>query len=331
MTKKVLDLNGFTLSGKAAFTDLFRELKGYYVPDTEFEFCLFRIQDGLMDLKHALVDDWSPVRSDSAIRRFKKLNSILSSKTPKYTLLWASSPSGYNYNQLVHPEFYDITEKYINSFVTSSYKSMWPFALHDVHSIECFWRRVGSRLGFKNCDYFDRYVTAKDGFMEKTQSYVEELISYNLEDEQHTCIIHNGLEPFRAHDVNLFCKNGKSIVIHRDPRDVYIAGLGVGFSASANVNTFIAQYKMMREVYLSRGHHEHVLEIGFEDLVLDYENTLQCVFNFLGENSDIHLNKKSYFDPSKSRKGVGMWKSHSNPLAINTISEKLPQFCRNMD
>ena len=38
-----------------------------------FEFALFRIQGGILDLETALWSDWSPVRSDAAIRRFRRL------------------------------------------------------------------------------------------------------------------------------------------------------------------------------------------------------------------------------------------------------------------
>ena len=327
MHTKVLDLNGFTLSGKAAFTDLIREFDGFCVPDKEFEFCLFRMKDGLLDLKYALVDDWSPVRSDSAIRRFSKLNRIFSSNIPKISLLWAASPSGYNYDKLVHPDFFNITKKYIDSLVNSSYQSLWPFAFHDIDSLSCLYRRGLLRLGFKKYSFFERYVASGDQFLEKTRDYVDQLLSYNLQEDQHTTVMHNGFEPFRAHDVKTFCHDGKSIVITRDPRDVYIAGLAVEFSASADVDRFIYQYNMQRKVFEERPECQHVMSVGFEDLVLNYEATVNRILTFLEQDEKVHSRKKFYFDPAASIRGVGMWKKHEHQDNINKIYKELPEYC----
>ena len=52
--------------------DLIREFEGYYVSNYRYEFPLIRIQDGIMDLKKALIDDWSPIRTDLAVKRFQQ-------------------------------------------------------------------------------------------------------------------------------------------------------------------------------------------------------------------------------------------------------------------
>lgn len=83
---KFLDLSGYMFSGKAVAIDLIREFKGYDVPYYREEFPLIRIQDGIMDLEKALIDDWSPIRSDAAIKRFIKLITKLSNKKRKISL-----------------------------------------------------------------------------------------------------------------------------------------------------------------------------------------------------------------------------------------------------
>ena len=75
--KLFLDLSGYVLTGKSALTQVIREFEGFSVPDVEFEFGLFRMKDGLFDLEHSLVNDWSPLRSDAAIRRFIRLVKIV--------------------------------------------------------------------------------------------------------------------------------------------------------------------------------------------------------------------------------------------------------------
>lgn len=69
----IIDVSGFSFTGKSAFYELFSnspELNSFGV---EVEIDLLRVQGGLIDLHHALCINWSPIRSSEAIRRFSKL------------------------------------------------------------------------------------------------------------------------------------------------------------------------------------------------------------------------------------------------------------------
>jgi len=67
------DLSGFMASGKQAYSELIKEFDGYLVLEGERKFKLIRIQGGIRDLENALVHDWSPIRADSAIRKFRSV------------------------------------------------------------------------------------------------------------------------------------------------------------------------------------------------------------------------------------------------------------------
>ena len=54
---KFPDLSGYMFSVKSSVIDLIREFKGYYVPNYRYEFPLIRIQNGIMDLEKALIDE----------------------------------------------------------------------------------------------------------------------------------------------------------------------------------------------------------------------------------------------------------------------------------
>ena len=73
-------ISGYSMTGKTVVTDILKEFQGYNVPIHIAEFNLLRIQGGLLDLCTALHDDWSPIRSDAAIRRFKNVVLIHFSK-----------------------------------------------------------------------------------------------------------------------------------------------------------------------------------------------------------------------------------------------------------
>ena len=70
---KFIDVSGLGHSGKTAVMDLLSEIEGFHLNNTVFEFNLLRLPDGIFDLKWAVYDNWSLVRSDFAIKRFKQL------------------------------------------------------------------------------------------------------------------------------------------------------------------------------------------------------------------------------------------------------------------
>ena len=74
-------------------------------------------------------------------------------------------------------------------------------------------------------------------------------------------------------------------------------------------------YSKMREID-AKIYSDKVLRIHFEDLVYNYEDTLNLLYDFLNINSDMHkVNKCKIFNPSMSRKNTQIYK-------INTCLKK---------
>src|SRR5437773_2546730 len=73
---RFVDISGLGYSGKAVLSDLFREIEGFHVPDRFFEFNLIRMQGGLLDLRHAMVDEFSVIRIDAALSRLERVVEI---------------------------------------------------------------------------------------------------------------------------------------------------------------------------------------------------------------------------------------------------------------
>ena len=82
----VVNLTGYNYSGKGAVSAILREYETIKSFKHGREFELFRMPGGLIDLRSALVDTWSPMRSDMAIRNFKKLTKILLKPRPKFAI-----------------------------------------------------------------------------------------------------------------------------------------------------------------------------------------------------------------------------------------------------
>ena len=389
---KFLDLSGYMFSGKAAAIDLIREFKGYDVPYYHEEFPLFRIQDGIMDLEKALIDDWSPIRSDAAIKRFIKLITKLSNKKRKISFK-EEELVAWNFEGKFQNKFFEYSMEYVESLIDLKTKAPWPFSemtqsYHEL-MIQLLRPRVrGIKLkilkfvlyplgwlpgifvpkyaeDFRNIaksiiiplsyqnktlknenqtiawPEVDLIIASGDNFYEKTKIYLERLLSLSMSSiDNHTIVFHNGFEPFNPHRPLQYFYDAKCIIVDRDPRDIYVTArtYSEGYndypdiyrkiSFSFDVELFIKRMAILKKnTNYDKDPIGKVLRLRFEELVLDYDNTLLKVYKFLGENENTHINKKKYFNPSISQKNIGLWKTYSNQDDIHKIYSALKDQC----
>jgi len=394
---RFLDLSGYMFSGKAAAIDLIREFKGYDVPNYRYEFPLIRIQDGIMDLEKALVDDWSPIRSDVALKRFLKLTAKMANRRRKISLK-EEELVAWGFDEIYAEKFREYSEEYAESLVDLRTRAAWPYyelaqsfyelsvrlllprikgwklSLLKATLLPVRWgpallfpryandfrnivasildplsvatapkarNRVGKSDVYYDWPVVDLTIPSGEGFYEKTQSYLEKLLSIAMSDrENHTIVMHNAFEPFNPWRAIKYFGDVKCIVVDRDPRDIYVTSrtYSKGFNDDPNVNErisfsydvdlFIRRFMILRKnSNISKDPPGRVLRIRFEDLVMDYANSLQRIYDFLGENESTHEKRLQFFDPSVSRKNVGLWKSYPNQGEIEKIRKALESFC----
>jgi hypothetical protein len=129
-------------------------------------------------------------------------------------------------------------------------------------------------------------------------------------------------------------------VIDRDVRDIFVTGAthSDGFndmvpifsriSGTFDIEIFIKRQKILRSK-TNYAHNNRVLRVQFEDLVVDYDNTVGTIISFLDINPDTHVRKFKQFSPEQSAKNVGLWKSAPEHLQekINIIEKELPELC----
>ena len=317
--KMFVDLSGYALTGKSAVTHLLQEFDGFTVPDVEFEFGLFRMKDGLLDLEHSLLNDWSPLRSDAAIRRFMKLVMILGAGYSKYSLRWLSSPSGYNYHKMVHPDFLCISLEYIYSLIEDESRCYWPFQLHDIHSLDCFMQRLRYAFCSEATNKDIKYISFGDDFLIKTQCYLQKLYPKKAKVQ----VLHNAFEPFRASDVSRYFSQGKSIVVDRDPRAIYAESKESRYSDFSSVSSFVHYFKQTRKKAEQGVLSDNVLLIEFEKIVTEYDATLENIYTFLCVDEKIHSQKGKFFYPDISVKNIDRWKTVLTASEINFIEKAL--------
>ena len=85
---------------------------------------------------------------------------------------------------------------------------------------------------------------------------------------------------------------------------------------------------MLKSKIASKENPSNVLKLNFEDLVCNYDKSVEKIANFLGENI-VHKYKNRYFDSNskRSKSNVGLWKNHTNQLVMEKISKELKDYC----
>lgn len=331
---KIVDLSGYSFSGKSAVFDLLSEFKGYKSHSKEFEFELLRTAGGILDLENALVHNWSPIRSSEAIRRFKKLIKSYGGTNRLTSRLFSI---GYQYDNYF-PGFTEKSEDYLESLIMAKWDSDWPFALNDLPISSVIYRKLKSKLGFKHAYEFEVYLSrmSEEDFVGLTQIYLQNIFSGFIGRDDKAVVVNNMCEPFYPQKSHKFFLHPKSIIVDRDPRDIYMSAYQQGVIGKSNVgkavlgsslNDFIKRFLAYRAG--NDNENSNILKLSFENLVLDYDVSKNKILRFLEEENSIHIYPKKYFDPNISIKGVGLWKKATGQTkeAIQVINSELNEFC----
>lgn len=336
---RYLDLSGYAFTGKHAVIDLVREFAGYTVARFQFEFNLLRIQGGFRDLETALTEDWSPIRSGAALRRFRKLARRLAAKNS-----WANPASwfvafGWKYDDFFKGRFTHATEAYLRGLVEATWRTEWPYPAGEIGALELFRRKLLQRLRVPSAFDIDYSLAAPDDFLERTRDYLATLLEAFAEPGDHAVVMHNSCEPFNPSGALRYFADARSIIVDRDPRDVFVAQnryVPPGSNAkpapyravAATPEVFCRRFRLMRRVAArSADTPGRVLRLQFEKLVLRYDETLPQIIAFLGETPASHCRARQYFLPEKSARNIGLWRTYPDQAAIALIRSELGEFC----
>ncbi len=341
---KFVDISGFGHSGKGVITDLLKEFEGYQVPHYNFEFNLIRIQGGLINLMQDLVENWSPIRSNAAIYRFRNvIERIGTTASIKKPSSWFIS-NGMNYEGYFQNHFFEESNKFIEQLIHFGYEGEWPYPMIDEPGYKQFWQRLLLKSKFKTSFKRDILVSVPWNFVELCNTYLNNLFRYVLEPGKSVMILHNALEPFNPSDGIKLLGDAKVIVVQRDPRDIFASTLSVessyvpeyetsrhwqikrDFLLSSRIEDFIFRQKTLYN-QITNKEDKNVLRVSYEDMILNYEESLTRVYSFLGEDSNIHVHKGKHFKPEMSKNNIGLWKKINQSDEIRKIENELNQFC----
>lgn len=327
-------------SGKSAVSDLIREHAGFHVPSYRSEFDLIRMPGGLSDLKKAVVDDWSWVRSDKALRDFMELVEVLDRK-PRGLMDKLFRP-GFSYSDRFEG-FLQKSLRFADSITHAHWRMAWPYEMTSLNPLQYARLRIASKLGRRQSwPEIDYRLVGGEHFIEQARAYLRELlIPEDGGGECHTVVTHNMLEPYNPEAGFCFFDSIRSIVVDRDVRDIYMTATSYsdGFNDSVSlysrilgafdIDIFIARQKILRAKtrYVP---HPHILRLDFESFVESYASTCDQVRAFLEISKSDHIEPMRYFDPERSRCNIGMWKGARGEKlkSIGRIEAELPELCR---
>ena len=285
-------------SGSSAVTDLLREYEGINTKNSDFEYVFLYAPDGLFDLEYKLLYNNNAIRSDEAIKSFRKLMKELYMYGG-----WGIA----NYKEKISQNFIKIVDSYLNSIITSKYHGIWYY--HQKPTKVDWIIRVIKRVIFKKTAklkqvQLEMSLVSSDDFYEKSRKFIVDVIK-QISDTEENIVLDQLILPHNLNLIDNYKIEGLlPIIVSRDPRDVFV--LNKYFWKPRNqevpyptdVKEFCNYYKMMREN--EKKTNTSVLRLKFEDLVLNYEKTKQDIENFIGVDSIHHKAKFEYFNPAIS-------------------------------
>lgn len=326
---KYVAVNGFGWSGSGAVVDLLQEFEGYWDCGGEVRF--LRDPYGIFDLEHALVDGWDILNADAALRDFEWLAFRLYRRTSR----WGGTGCGYI--DKFGEGFWEETLNYINRLTKWDFQGHWWWFEFKQSDMKMAVNRILKRLHVRDFENMNRIrVTdlSKEEFEEITKEYINNLYRLALAKSNigdcKTIILDQPFPMNQAKMAGGFLNDLKIIVVDRDPRDQYMDLLhgkhmiGREIARTHDVKKYIDYYnKKQREAVKKMSNGSDILYVRFEDLILKYEDTVNTIIDFLGEDKSIHTSPFKYLKPEVSSNNIGMWKQYPNQDEIRIIEKEL--------
>lgn len=342
---RFIDVSGVGNTGKSAVVDLLREVSGAWVPEYWFEFDIIRVPGGLLDLRHALVDDWSPIRSHAALHRFLDVADKMGRDPAAWDLPGLMRSTSQRYDARFAGRFTAASRAFAESFVVGRYKSEWPYDALAESGPRRLARKIARRAGFRRRLLRDvRLVDGRD-FDARARYYLSQLFEPLIEPGEDIVVLNNALEPFNAPPGLDMLAPARQIVVTRDPRDVYVSGLNAhavrsadraliafdndglnkSFLATDDLDFFVRRFALYH-AHLPATPDRRVLQVRFEDVARQPEATTRRLFDFLDLTADRHARPGTSFRPDVSARNVGLWRQFSDRGAIAFIEERLAPY-----
>lgn len=328
-------VGGFHGSGSSAVVDLLKEYEGFY--DCGAEIRTICDPYGIKNLEQVLVDDWDWINASAAISDFLDLAKKCSRQGGGRNLF---SRFGLNYSKTINSKFMEITYRYVNKLTDFTYTR--DFYYHKAK--KKYWKYVFDRCRFaaeyythgklkwanrKQISYFSK--PTREQFSKATQEYFDELFADIIKQKNIKYVILDlAIAPRDALLMYRYFRKAKMIIVERDPRDILANLLKRGtycedWETKEGGGNFVMWQKAMRD---GIPEDKNIMTVHFEDVVLNTNQTVHELANFIGFDESKHEYPNEFFRPEISSKNIGYWQDYmeSNKDAMEVIIREMNQY-----
>jgi len=250
-----------------------------------------------------------------------------------------------SYKELVSKSFYDYSLSFVSDIITTSFSdSYWYFQefpqtykMKLSLLLRALIQKILYSTKFLNkppllYKTINISIPSPELFYEAAKRFINAIIN-DLGIEKTNLILDQLLLPHNLSRLNnYFDSNIKVIVVDRDPRDVFILNKYVWSKTGDivpfpfEVNEFITYYQNIRKSE-TIVNDNNILRLHFEDLIYQYNQSMNTLYKFLNISSNRHMRKKSKFNPELSIKNTQTYKMDCVPKEeIQTIEKKLKDY-----
>ena len=168
-------------------------------------------------------------------------------------------------------------------------------------------------------------------FYKKTQAYTSKIFTPIAQNKRFILVDALFRPESVIHELNWFL-NAKCLIGDRDPRDLYVINKmykGEPYLPTWTVETYIDWFKTYRSCNRRNAEHfDTILQLKFEDLIYDYEESLTKIKKFLNLKDSEHTKKRQIFIPEKSQTNTQVFRKYPQYAKdIEKIEKELPEFC----
>lgn len=330
---RIIIPTGYMGSGSSAVTDLLMELDGFIAPHGSFEYVFPHCPNGLFDLEDKLLIGNNAIRSDEALHSFRRAMEELYDNP----LFWPG-----RYKQRISKRFMEHVDAFIDELTHSKSDNYWYHqenrgmsAIPRLSAHMACKLFSGGRLAVKKPVLYDQMwlsLPTPDEFYDASKAFLQ-TIYVDLGIEDHNLVLDQLLLPFNAWRMeHYFDSNTHCVIVDRDPRDVFLLNkyvwgpvYGMPVPYPTDVDEFCAYYARMRKSEKPASS-PNIHRLHFEDLVYDYDQTSEALFESLGLNIAQKKRSEASFDPEKSIENTQLFLCDSFIEEGRQIADELSRY-----
>lgn len=332
---------GYYGSGSSAVTDLLREYSSIYQSEgRDYEISFFFGYHGIQNLYYWIVLG-------------KRLQNMAVQDYLNDAKRMASFGRKMNYEKYFQGRFMKSTYEYIKRIRGDKSGARYVVDVMKMSNAKFFLYRVANKFHSVSGQLYNKFHTDvrqsntrlfhkkeqiylfntdKHTFIKETKKYFEDL--FEGTNENKPIMVDGLIATHSLDDISMFFDDLRIIIVRRDPRDVYLSEKYIWHTDAVprDVEDFCKWFKVRMGCFSYQK--SSVLNIRFEDMIFDYENTVSKIEQFSGINSNTHIAKQKYFIPQVSMNNCRIWerypKEEKNMKIIeNELSEWIYPYADN--